>query len=557
MKIERRDYEFNNQRICHMIPKHIELERVLINLYMLLKYNGQRPVARTGRREVTLDYIMEQLNDSRNSYKLQGFTDYPDVIKDWIHSDLLDLVFRGIPDKEKIAAPLPLHLNAYKLRNPKQANDYRSAEHVYSMMQTVDPGLISRLNSFLGQGMDPTGGYDKYDEETQLDLDTLTIVYMVDNPMLKEHPSSERELLEAPLCLGQARLMCDDLRRILVYKNYVPRSVMIGYLRTAIGFHLGLYLLRLFRQLTGWVQDKGAHSDCRNCPVVPSHNQPFASCPYAFQNPNTPKNIGVPEIIVDMGDDPTSHMAQIAMDNCATIYDSMNDYIHSVFMVNQLFQYVEKNITFARKHGPAPRKVHDVLSLLQNPDSDMESYFAQRIKAILPDPIETERAEVRSIYEMKDLPVWETFVELVSLERTYNYRRELTRQLDAVFMKNQDTSLLRQGKGKSNRRRWYMGSQLLELLVQIAVLQSEGSSTSIRFKSRPILIDDFVSWMRERYGLVIMPSWPDATIEDNKAFNGNLNNLKRRLREIGFYTDLSDAYNTQTIRPRYSIGDSE
>ena len=187
----------------------------------------------------------------------------------------------------------------------------------------------------------------------------------------------------------------------------------------------------------------------------------------------------------------------------------------------------------------------------------MESYFAQRIKAILPDPIETERAEVRSIYEMKDLPVWETFVELVSLERTYNYRRELTRQLDAVFMKNQDTSLLRQGKGKSNRRRWYMGSQLLELLVQIAVLQSEGSSTSIRFKSRPILIDDFVSWMRERYGLVIMPSWPDATIEDNKAFNGNLNNLKRRLREIGFYTDLSDAYNTQTIRPRYSIGDSE
>ena len=52
-------------------------------------------------------------------------------------------------------------------------------------------------------------------------------------------------------------------------------------------------------------------------------------------------------------------------------------------------------------------------------------------------------------------------------------------------------------------------------------------------------------------------SWPDATIEDNKAFNNNLNNLKRRLREIGFYTDLSDAYNTQTIRPRYPIGGLE
>jgi hypothetical protein len=29
--------------------------------------------------------------------------------------------------------------------------------------------------------------------------------------------------------------------------------------------------------------------------------------------------------------------------------------------------------------------------------------------------------------------------------------------------------------------------------------------------------------------------------------------LKDRLREIGFYDDLSDAYNAQTIRPRYRL----
>jgi hypothetical protein len=101
---------------------------------------------------------------------------------------------------------------------------------------------------------------------------------------------------------------------------------------------------------------------------------------------------------------------------------------------------------------------------------------------------------------MKDLLPIETFVELVSLERTYNYRRELTRQLDAVFMKNTDTCLLRQGKGTKNRRRWYMGSRLLEFLVQIAVLEQEGEGPSSRFVSRPILIDDFITWMKERYG---------------------------------------------------------
>ena len=50
----------------------------------------------------------------------------------------------------------------------------------------------------------------------------------------------------------------------------------------------------------------------------------------------------------------------------------MNDYIHAVFMVNQLFQYVDKNISYARKHSNIPTKVYEVLGLLQNPDSDME-----------------------------------------------------------------------------------------------------------------------------------------------------------------------------------------
>ena len=81
-----------------------------------------------------------------------------------------------------------------------------------------------------------------------------------------------------------------------------------------------------------------------------------------------------------------------------------------------------------------------------------------------------------------------------------------------------------------------------------------GQQASARFRSHPILIDEFVAWLRERYGLTLMPKWPDATIEDYEAFNANLRHLKLRLREIGFFTDLSDAYNTQTIRPRYTIG---
>lgn len=40
---------------------------------------------------------------------------------------------------------------------------------------------------------------------------------------------------------------------------------------------------------------------------------------------------------------------------------------------------------------------------------------------------------------------------------------------------------------------------------------------------------------------------------DRRACRLNVEAFKRRLREIGFYEDLSDAYVTQKVSPRYAI----
>ena len=550
MKLSRKDYEFNNTRICHIMPKHVELDRVMINLYMLIKHNGRRPVAKTGRIDVTIDYIVKELIDQHGD-KLKGFRDYPDVVGDWVYSDLVDIVYRGISGKETVAAPLPLHLNAYKLRNPKQSADYRGSEHLFSMLKAGDPTLPRRLATFLGQGMD--AAYDTYDESTPLDLDTLAIVRMVDNRHLEEKPSSTGSTLDEPLCFGQARLLSSDLRRLLAYENRIPRSVLIGYIRSALGLHLGLYLLRLFHQLTGWVQDKGANPSCLNCPVRPNEQSNlFAECPYAYQNVQATANNVVPEILVDMGEDYTSHMAQLSRENCARHYGIVNDYIRAVFIVNQLFRYVGSYA--GRVVLPSqPQSIANTLEILAHPPQKFDLYFGQLIDTIAPDDQE-EREEVKAIKDMQGLSPLETFIELVALERTRYYRKYLTEQIDSVLMKNRDTCLVRQGKGRRNERRWHIGSRMLEMLVQIAVLESTEGTLESNFRSRPILIDQFITWLKQRYGLVLMPEWPEATIQDYEAFNSNLQHLKNRLREIGFYTDLSDAYNAQTIRPRYEIG---
>lgn len=552
MNLSRKDYEFVNPRICHIQPKYIDLDRVMIGLYMMLKYDGRRPVARTGRREVDVQGLVRELVGQHGDV-LPGFQAYQDVVEDWVYSDLVDMVYRGHPDKERVASPRPLHLNAYKLRNPKYSKDYRAPEHLFSMIRAGDPGLVERLADYLGQGMDPASR-DTYDGHTKLDLDTLMVVRMVDNPNLDEKPSGEGGHPEPPLCDGQARLLCNDLRRLLAYERLIPRPVLIGYLRSALGLHLGLYLLRLFNQLPGWVADRRVHPVCLNCPVRPEEsNDPFRQCPYAFQNPEANGPYREDEILIDMGEDHRTHMASLSRENCARHYGRINDYIHAVLTVNQLFQFAESR-TGQRSLRIRPDSVPDVLDVLAQSPDKLADYFDGRIDDILPpDKTDEEREEVRAIRDMEGLTPLETFVELVALERTRYYRKYLTEQLDSVLMKNTATGLLRQGKGKSNERRWHLASRMLEMLVQVAVLEPVGRGAGAGFRARPILVDDFVQWVRARYGLSLSPRWPDATIQDYEGFNTNLRDLKQRLREIGFYTDLSDAYNAQVIRPRYSV----
>lgn len=545
MRLSRKDYEFNNTRICQIMPKHVELDRVLINLYMLLKHNGRRLVTRTGRGDVTLDLISTYLN--QHGDKLIGFSSYPDVVQDWVYSDLVDLVYRGRPDRESITAPLPLHLNAYKLRNPKHSSDYRGAEHIYSMIKDGEPDLIGRLAKFLGAGMEASN--DTYDEVTPLDLQTLMIVRMVASPVLKENPSTPVPI-DPPLCHGQSRLFADDLRRLLAYEGRIPRSVLISYIRTACGFHLGLYLLRLFHQLTGWVRDQQAHPICLTCPVDPKRDpHAFRACPYAFQRAPQAVVDHLPPLIIDMGDDHTSHMARLSRENCTRHFAAIGDYIQAVFTVNQVKRFAESD-RGRRLLGSPPDAISDLVALLRDQRESLDNYFSERLDDILPDEERAnEQDNVRAVYEMRELSALDRFIELVALDRGAYYRKYLTQQIDATLLKNQDAGLIRQGKGKRNERRWHIGSRLLEMLVQIAVLDPvEGG-----FRSRPILIDEFIGWLAERYGLVLMPAWAEATIEDYKAFNENVRRLKEKLREIGFYSDLSDAYNAQTIRPRYTI----
>jgi hypothetical protein len=71
-------------------------------------------------------------------------------------------------------------------------------------------------------------------------------------------------------------------------------------------------------------------------------------------------------------------------------------------------------------------------------------------------------------------------------------------------------------------------------------------------------IETLLAFLRERYGIYVdrLPpgdGFGEATMIEREALRKNLTAFMNRLREVGFYRDLSDACISQTVTPRYTI----
>ena len=73
------------------------------------------------------------------------------------------------------------------------------------------------------------------------------------------------------------------------------------------------------------------------------------------------------------------------------------------------------------------------------------------------------------------------------------------------------------GKGRV-KRRFVIGNELLEVLIQLAVLRERRSDG--RFETRPVQIRDFVDWLAGRYGLLIDRLGPGMAPEERTGQPG-------------------------------------
>lgn len=534
MKLRKQDQEFRNPRVFYPDPKNIDLDRVLIILFVYLRSEGTRPVTR-GRQNAATEKVKTQLEALQKKPLVRGFQEHAEVAAAWLRTDIFDLVNRDKPG-EAIASLRPLHLDAHKIRVFKHCRDYNHADALYAMLAHGEQQAVTDLRRFLERGL--SNNPRRYDGSTKLDLETLTVLKLVEGV---DDTLRGKDLIAPypPTCRGQSRLLCDDVQRLLAYQDVVPRPVMIEYLKTVLGLHLGLYVLRLCRQLSGWIQDKQANPTCKDCPVHGSQPDPFAKCPYPIR------------LTVDMGGDFRSRMAQLAQDSLTDEHARLLDLVRAVFAMNQLLRYANEE---KLKEDP-----FEVPGMLGTPPAEFEADFKAAVKELVRMNQEegTLTPEAQAILDA-NLPPFETLIELVTHTRQKHHMVYLVQMVDKLFQKNSPFGALVQGRSTSNPRRWHLGGRLLEVFVQLAVLKYREVGSGKQFYTEPLLIDDFLRWLEERYGFVIAPSISGAgrkpvTLDEHRAFRENVRALKDRLREIGFYDDLSDAYNAQTVQPRYQL----
>jgi hypothetical protein len=94
-----------------------------------------------------------------------------------------------------------------------------------------------------------------------------------------------------------------------------------------------------------------------------------------------------------------------------------------------------------------------------------------------------------------------------------------------------------------------MSDDLLAVLVQLAFVE-DPSGTLSNVTLRPqIRLRDFLTFLESRFDVIVdrPPGFLDTASSRAAAFE-NLEALKRRLREMGYFRELSDDFTAQYLR---------
>jgi hypothetical protein len=535
MALDRKQKAFRYFAVMPFDANNINFEQAIVRLLVLLHTKG-KVISKTNKDTLYPESLVEIVKE--NKIHFEGITDpiRERLIKNWISSDFATTVIegKGRQGRPRISNLKPLHLSTIKLLDPRiRSQDRDLSVFLYNVFKgTAVASDSDYLMSYLLEGTKRDGQFNLVADETKfndLDIETQFLLRLLDNFKI-DLPSTNANLVSDYkfLCEAHQKQFLIDTMKLLVYKNSVPRRELFHYITVLFNFHTALFAIKSFKQINSLVDTQ--KSKCASCVTIKGENDFHKLCKCDFQ----------PKIFVDLTLGQDRLCDALSKKNVENDYNEMYKYFKSHYKLVKLSE-------FAKTQGNANPTVEQLSGYLNNPA--LEGFFNYKLADITADEDLKDDADVQAILQM-NISAIDKYVEILCNDKS-NWKNLVARHkklMNGLCNINREDGFLQGGRGR--QRKYVMGNLLLEVLVQLAVVSADPKG----FKTQPITIVSFVEWLKNRYGIYIN-EWTTGSDspETAKALNTNFLALKERLRQLGFYTDLSDASNSQVIKPRFKI----
>jgi hypothetical protein len=514
---------------------NVNFEQAIVRLLVLLHTKG-KVIAKTNKDTLYPENLVDIVKE--NFTRFEGIDDgvRERLMKNWISSDYATTVIegRGRKGKTRISNLKPLHLSTIKLLDPRVRSQDRDVSiFLYNVFKgTAVASDKDFLMAYLLEGTKRFGEYDLVIDEKNfesLDIETqfllrLLETFKIDKPSTRSSQVQDYQFI----CVAHKNQILHDTLKLLVYRDSVPRRELFSYLTIIFNFHTALFTMKTFNQINSAVERQ--KMKCGQCKTIRMENDFDRLGGCDFQ----------PKIFIDLtlGQDATCD--RLSKYSLVMNYNDMYRYFKSHYKLAKLAE-------FAKTQGIPNPTLEQLIDLTKN--AQLDGFFNYKISDIANDEDFQDDEDSQDILKLNISPL-DKYVEILCNDKA-NWKLRIRNHkslMAALCNMNREDGFLQGGRGK--KRKYVLGNLLLEVLVQLAVVGADKHG----FKTQPITILSFVKWLRNRYGIYIN-EWPEGTDspEIARALSNNYEALKSRLRQLGFYTDLSDASNSQVIKPRFKI----
>jgi hypothetical protein len=547
---------------------NLDVEEAVSRLIVYLRTSG-RQITRTDKviftgdgddsetPKVVLEAVLEE-----NGQHFSGVdtADRKGLILSWLESHFTLMSRRGKAKggSYRMSGLRPLHFMVIKLFNPRvKRQDRYLSDFFYNALKndpTLSTNSDSLLKQFFGIGVRNHGDNDyrinelelqRLAQEHKLDVELLFLLRLLE-PFETDKYSTRKED-QVPdfdfLCPEQIELMRQDLSMLFLYKDCIPRRELINYMTTLMVFHAALYFYQVVRICNAMVE-KGKLPPARGVPRLPRSHTPFQM-----------------DFFCDMSGGHNERVDELSKQRFIEHFKEVERYFRSAYLMKKLEEFAGAYMTQDQKNQGGKAYIELLLTgYLKH--RDLDGYFARDISTIQEAGTDSETGErnpeierIVEISNMRGLNRLQTFVEIL-YHSQYGTLREQHRKLLAGLCGSDLDRGFMAGRGRT-RRKYVIGNELLEVLIQLAVLERRESDG--KWHTRPVPIRRFTDWLLERYGLLIDTLGPygEESESNNRAMAANFDAFKTRLRQLGFFTDLADASNAQVIEPRFRIVDGK